>query len=346
MGIRRFLAGTLAVTAWLVAISACETSGTPATSGTPTSSGGPNPSSTTTRAPRAVPFFGLDVPRADSIEFQRVASVIGCQPSVVSTFVKLDSAFSVHNLRALNSHGATPFVTLEPWSQTLRSGQVDEPAYRLASVTGGSHDAALVRIARAIAAYGKPVYLRFAHEMNGDWYPWATRVNAGSSSTYVAAWQHAHDVMARAGAHNAKWVWSPAALATGPDGPAGGLSAMYPGDHYVDFVGFTGYGLTESAATTFDPWLADIAAFTSRPVILSEIGADGPHKVAWINSLGPYLEQHPQIAGFVWFNTTPSSTGASGYYRIDNSSAQVTAFRAVLARLLIPCSSPPKVTPS
>jgi len=346
MGIRRFLAGTVAVTAWLVAISACETSGTPVSSGPPASSGGPTPSAPASSAPRAVPFFGLDVPRANPGELQRVASVIGCQPSVVSAFVKLDSTFTVNTLRALNSHGAVPFVTLEPWPQSLRSGQVDEPSYRLSSVAGGGHDVALIRIARAIAAYGKPVYLRYAHEMNGDWYPWATRANAGSPAAYVEAWQHTHDLMAGAGARNAEWVWSPAALATGPGGPAGGLSAMYPGDRYVDFVGFTGYGLGESAATTFDPWLADVATFTSRPVILSEIGADGPNKVAWINSLGPYLEQHPNVAGFVWFNTTPQSTGASGYYRIDDSSAQVSAFRAVLARLLIPCSALPKVTTS
>ncbi len=36
---------------------------------------------------------------------------------------------------------------------------------------------------------GRPgtVYLRFAHEMNGDWYPWA--VDAGNHQDFIAAWQ-------------------------------------------------------------------------------------------------------------------------------------------------------------
>lgn len=331
MVIRRMLTGTVAVVAWLLAITACETSGEPV--------------STPSHRSAPVPFFGIDVPHADVREVQRVASVLGCTPSVVSAFVKLDTEFTVRDLRALSRDGAVPFLTLEPWSRNFRSGQTTEPSYRLASVSSGVHDAALARIGLAIAAYGKPVYLRYAHEMNGDWYPWSSRVNGGSPTKYVAAWRHTHDVMVRAGARSASWVWSPAALASGPHGggratdPAAVLAAMYPGDHYVDFVGFTGYGGGPSAAATFAPWVDEVGSFTTRPVILSEIGADGPRKVDWIASLAPYLTEHPAIVGFVWFNTTPASTGASGYYRIDDSPAQVGAFRAVLTHLRIPCST-------
>jgi beta-mannanase len=269
---------------------------------------------------------------------RRVATLLGCTPSVVSMFVKLDSAFTAATLVSLSPQGETPFITLEPWPQTLRTGDVDQPSLTLASVAGGSHDAALTRIARVIAAYHTPVYLRYAHEMNGEWYPWAARVNGGSPSAYVAAWKHVHNLFVEAGARNARWVWSPSALPDGPTGSGGGLAALYPVDAYVDYVGFTGYGhRVHSAQESFGPWLAVVAKFTDRPVVLSEIGADGAYKTAWIESLAPYIEHTASIAGFIWFNTSPKTTGATGYYRIDDSPSQVSAFRAVLARLSIPC---------
>ena len=39
------------------------------------------------------------------------------------------------------------------------------------------HDALIDRWAAQVAAYRRPVMLRFAAEMNGDWRPWAIGVN-------------------------------------------------------------------------------------------------------------------------------------------------------------------------
>lgn len=296
--------------------------------------GGGSPSPT-----RSSPFFGLDVPGADPTEVTRVAGVLGCRPSVVSVFVKLDSAFTLRTLSSAAQGGGTPFLTLEPWGQALRPGQVREPALSLASIAAGSHDADLTRIAKVIAAYDRLVYLRYAHEMNGAWYPWSVRANGGSPEAYVAAFRHVHDLFVRAGAGNVRWVWAPVTVAAGPDGAYGNLAASYPGEAYVDYVGFTGYAKTvRSAHETFAPWIAAVSAFTSRPVILAEIGADGAYKSQWIASLQEYIASTPAIAGFIWFNTTPASTGATGYYRIDNSVDQVTAFKALVAGLHIPCS--------
>ena len=287
----------------------------------------------------AIPFFGLDVPKADPAEVTRVAGVLGCRPSVVSMFVKLDSAFTQRTLASVARGGATPFVTLEPWGQALRPGQVREPGLSLASIASGSHDADLTRIATVIAAYDHPVYLRYAHEMNGTWYPWSVRANGGSPEAYVAAFRHVHDLFVRVGAGKVRWVWAPVTVTAGPGGAYGNLAASYPGQAYVDYVGFTGYAKTvRSARETFAPWIDAVSAFTSRPVILAEIGADGAYKSQWIASLQEYLASTPAIAGFIWFNTTPDSTGATGYYRIDNSVHQTAAFKAVLAGLHIPCS--------
>ena len=102
--------------------------------------------------------------------------------------------------------------------------------------------------------------------------------------------------------------------------------------------GSLGYAHGEaSAEETFTPWVARLAALTHRPVILAEIGAEGAHKTDWIRSLGSYLARTPAIVGFVWFNTTPGTTGATGHYRIDDSPTQVAAFRSMLAALAVRC---------
>jgi hypothetical protein len=46
---------------------------------------------------------------------------------------------------------------------------------------------------QGMAAYGKPVLLRFAHEMhNQPSYSWAVGVNGNTASDYLAAWDYVH----------------------------------------------------------------------------------------------------------------------------------------------------------
>ena len=51
--------------------------------------------------------------------------------------------------------------------------------------------------------------IRFAHEMNGTWYPWAEGVNGNGPGDYVAAWRHVVGVFRRAKVSNVTWTWAP-----------------------------------------------------------------------------------------------------------------------------------------
>jgi hypothetical protein len=53
-------------------------------------------------------------------------------------------------------------------------------------------------------------YLRLAHEMNGDWYPWGAAVGANSPADYVTMWRHIHALFDAKGieATRLQWVWS------------------------------------------------------------------------------------------------------------------------------------------
>jgi hypothetical protein len=273
------------------------------------------------------PWYGLDVPYAGEAAVADLSAKLGKAPLLLSRFVKLDSTFDVTLLASTAGFGTrVPLVTLEPWPFALRSGDVDQPAYSLQTLREGRHDDALSAIAGVLGAYGGRVLVRFAHEMNADWYPWAALVNGNSAELYVAAWRHVVGLVS-ALAPQVEWVWSPVAAWWEDQQP---LRALYPGDDVVDFVGATGYGRSASAEETFGAWWKEVRAFTRRPALLAETGAAGPQKVAWIASLGAFLNDHPDIKGFVWFNTSPQSTGASGDYRIDDSAAHLEAFRRLL----------------
>jgi hypothetical protein len=284
-------------------------------------------------------FFGLDVPDGSAAAVSAATVSSKCAPTVQSAFVKLDStSFTLPKLHSIATLGM-PFITLEPWSLISQEDQADQPKYSLATIASGTYDADLRRIASVIAGFASPVYLRFAHEMNGNWYPWGSDVNGNQPADYVRAWRHVHDVFTAAGATNARWVWSPDA---DPGSDPIPLQPLYPGDAYVDYVGLTAYGHTKSQPTatdTLDPALQQIEAISKRPVILSEIGADGPGKEVWIQSLGQLLRADRRIRGFVWFNTTAQTTGATGDYLFNDNDADASSFRAMLAKARVECGA-------
>ena len=281
-------------------------------------------------------FFGVDVPRGDPDAVDRLARMLHCRPSVTSAFVKLDSDFGRAELTTLTRGGRTPMVTLEPWSWRMTPGTTSAPGYSLRLIAAGGHDRQLRTIARTLATYDGTVLLRFAHEMNANWYPWGTGVNGNLPRHYVAAWRHVHRVMSEV-ADNLEWVWAPVAAWWHAAPP---LRAFYPGDGQVDLVGVTGYGHGGTARETFGDWYREVRQLTDKPAVLTEIGADGPRKTRWIASLSSFMLARPRIVGFVWFNTSPETIGATGDYRIDQNGHDLHAFRALLTRLHPVCDPP------
>jgi hypothetical protein len=274
--------------------------------------------------------YGLSVPNNNQAIVSSLVRKTGYRPQLINVFVKLDSTkFRPATLTQMKNMKATPVVTLEPWSWRSRWGAVDQPQYSLAALANGRWDSHIRKIARIIRGHRALVYLRFAHEMNGWWYPWAESVNGNLSGDYVRAWRHVHSLFRSVGCTNIRWVWSPNALTHSSRGTTD-LASLYPGDRYTDIVGMTAYGHGSSAAQTFDATLRSLKAITDKPILLSETGADGPAKTQWISSFGRYLRNNPDIMGFIWFNTSPSTTGASGDYRFDDASQNVKAFRDAL----------------
>lgn len=274
-------------------------------------------------------LYGLNVPNNDQATIVSLTAKTGYRPEILNVFVKLDTDarhFSTETLTQIGRMGAKPMVTLEPWSWRSLWGASSQPQYSLAALAKGRWDHQLRNIAKTIRGHRGIVYLRFAHEMNGWWYPWAESVNGNRPGGFVRAWRHVHSVFRSSGATNVRWVWSPNALTYSSRGTSN-LASLYPGDRYADVIGMTGYGHGASAAETFDATLRALKAISDKPIFLSETGVDGPRKLEWINSFGRYLRNHREIVAFVWYNTPPSTIGGSDDYRFDDTPENVDAFR-------------------
>lgn len=265
-------------------------------------------------------------------ELDEVAYLAGESPSMVLMYKDFLQEPPLAELDAVRARGAVPLLTWEPWAW---GRGVNQPAYTLDRIAAGDFDARMAQWGQALAAWGQPVMLRFAHEMNGNWYPWSEGVNGNQAGDYVPAWQHVHDVVSAAGANNIQWVWSPNV----PYWGSTDLAGLYPGPEYVDVVALDGYNFGTSQSWSswvspedlFAPGIARLRSLApGSPILIAETASTelGGSKAAWNTGLVSYLAAQPDVIGFVWFHLQKETD-----WRINSSDASASALRsALLAR--------------
>ncbi|GIH17247.1 glycoside hydrolase family 26 protein [Rugosimonospora africana] len=270
------------------------------------------------------PVFGVYTPDRSAAGLATVAAKVGCRPALQEVFGSVMDGVSVATLRGV---AGTPMLSLEPWVST---GGKKQPDWSLEATIDGDWDKQYEAVARSVVEYQQPLLIRFAHEMNGNWYPWGV-ANGNQSGQYVAAWKHVVDLFRKAGATNALWVWSPNIIRGASSRT---LKPFWPGDSYVDVVGLTGYGVREANPdTTYKATLTLIHALTKKPIVLTEVGVQkGTDKRSWISGFGSWLLRNPQIAGFVWNEVT-----RDGDWRYDDNSGDLSAFKASLKTAKVSC---------
>jgi hypothetical protein len=279
-------------------------------------------------------LYGVSIPGApsDLAPLTSFETMVGRRTDIVNWYVDFTTpGFDAKGATAVSDRGTTPMITWEPWDSSL-ADPLNQPAYSLESIIDGSRDNLLVAWATGVAAWGKPLLIRFAHEMNGNWYPWSEGVNGNTGGQYVLAWRHVHDIFVSHGATNVKWVWSPNVDYPGSTP----LTELYPGDRYVDEIGIDGYnwGTSQSWSSwqspgqVFHQTIADVRTFTRKPVLLSEVASagQGGSKAQWITHFFAWLETTPAVAGFVWFDYNKETD-----WRVNSSAPAEAAFVKGLA---------------
>jgi hypothetical protein len=278
-----------------------------------------------TRPPIAL---GVSVGNPDApSDLSSYAAAVGRNPAIVMWFQSFDEPlFYPGQLAAVRARGAVPMITWEP----AHTGGAGIP---LRDIADGRDDAYLRHAAVAAAAWEKPLFVRFAHEMNLDSSPWGPGVDGNTAAVYVSAWRHVVALFRRAGATNVRWVWS-------PNVDCGGkcpFASFYPGDAWVDWVALDGYNYSTvadlpwmSATAIFESSYRALGALTSKPVMIAETASaeSGGDKAAWIRQslLSDVPSRMPRVRAVIWFQQVLETD-----WRFDSSPASLAAFRTVAA---------------
>lgn len=264
--------------------------------------------------------MGAFIPDATErpVLIDRYARMTGRRPAIVLYYRKWgDRTFDHLTLRRVARRGAIPLVTWEPWDQPLHE------------IAAGDHDEYIRAAAREARAWGHTILLRFAHEMNGDWYPWGTRFNSGRD--FVRAWRHVVRVFRRAGARNVRWAWTPNV----DYGGYRNFARFFPGDRWIDWAGVSGFSWGgpwewESASKIFDSSFEQLRTLTAKPLMIAEIaaGEKGGNKAAWIDrTFRRDLVRLRGLRAVVWFN----GRDKWAHWDVDSSRRALRAFRAATA---------------
>ncbi|MFC5662498.1 glycoside hydrolase family 26 protein [Kitasatospora misakiensis] len=333
---------------WLVAALASPAPATSAAPGTPSGTPATTPANAEAPAPPAEPapapfpapggaFMGV-MTKAGPYDLDPVdefATAVKHQPSVLEFSVGWwDKRFDRRVFDTVAERGIMPMVAWEPWDFRKES-KVDklrgeQPEYALSRIIGGDFDGYIKQWAEGVKSLGYPIALRFAHEMNGYWYPWAEQANGNRRGQYVQAWKHVHDLFRQAGADKVVWVWSPNVDYEN----ATPLDSLYPGDDYVDWIGLSGYygtvGLEKylSFDQIFDPTLKKLRGFSQKPVVITETAAtdSSGQKARWISEMFTQLPQHPDIIGLIWYEAVKEVD-----WRVSSSGPASAAYAAGVA---------------
>ena len=240
----------------------------------------------------------------------------------------------------------------------------------LEDIIQGKHDDYLEKWAKDAGRFGYPFFLRFAWEMNGDWNRHGGPNNFGPNGDlgwdetddlnkhygdptrpdgperYVDAWRHVHDLFRDNGASNALCVWGPN-FQSRPDIHWNASENYYPGDEYVDWIGFSlynhGYFGDVPSWRSFDTLfnMDPIVSYKmhDKPFMLGEWGCsqrrgpnvDGP-KDQWIaDAFDKIRSRYPKIKAACWF-----SVDKTGYakderdWRVDSSPQALLAYRKAI----------------
>lgn len=243
--------------------------------------------------------FTLGWYAADSATFNTTAvDALPVKPKVVNYYSGWGEGFNTAFADAAYADHVETFAELEPWNCS-DCGGASIPA--MTAIAAGSYDSYLTSFGNQIRAFGHPVMLTFAHEMNASWYPWG---DGGSEHTtpaqWIAAWDHVVSVINAAAPGLVTWIWVPN-VETG----ASAFASYWPGQRYVNAVGLDGYLGTDNVtfAMMFGQSLTDMRALTSLPIWIAETGLNQDATTG--SRLAAYVAaaHAAGVTGMLYFNT-------------------------------------------
>lgn len=245
-------------------------------------------------------------------------NLVGGKPTVWHWYQTIRAGYQQNVIDSVTSRGYTPAIS---WA----------PDFSWNRVAAGAEDRNVRNFAKGAAAWGQRLYLRPEWEMN---LKFNSRTN--TPQNFVAMWKHIHDIFVQEGATNVKWFWCPNEDGENPNVP---YSSYYPGDNYVDYIGFDAYnwGTTQSWSSwrtpvqVYGPTYNALTKLTDKPLIIGETGSveQGGDKAAWIRQafLTDIPQNFPRIISVWYFNEVITANN----WVVNTSQSSLDAFKEVIS---------------
>lgn len=277
-------------------------------------------------------------------DFEKLA---GKLPAIIgSSSYWGEQSFPAKNLALISRHGALPMVYWSPWDKPYDEKKGPD-RFSLKEILAGKWDSYIDMWADGAKAFGKPFFVSFCNEMNGDWFPWSGIYyggKKGGNEVLKKAWRHVVDRVRARGANNILWVFHVNAFPAIND-VWNMMASYYPGPEYVDWLGLSVYGKqfrNEGKWAEFRdlikwPYEEITALDPTKPVMLAEFGVgDFPKsgsKAKWISDALMITPRYPRIkAAIYWHERWQNEDGSYSNLRINSSPTALEAFRTGVAR--------------
>lgn len=236
------------------------------------------------------------------------------------------------------ANGTIPHLSWEPFGDANSNQKIID----------GTRDAYIRKWAQQAKKWGKPLFIRWGLEMNGNWYPWDGEHSGGAATAafgdpakpdgperFAAAYRHIHDLFRAEGVDNVSWVFAPN-IVSEPNAAWNKIENYYPGKDYVDWLGMDGYnwgntngGSWESFDQVFKGPYATIAALGDQPVMIAEFASaeSGGNKSAWLaDAFAKIKTGYPRMKAVTWFNINKETD-----WRVNSSDATLQGFRKAVS---------------
>lgn len=226
----------------------------------------------------------------DSVRFDRIRN-----------YVK--RVYALGGVNTISWHARNPLTGGDAWdvssAETVRS-----------ILPGGAKNALYEEWLDRLAAFFKslksddgtpvPVIFRPFHELTGSWFWWGR--DLCTPDEYVALWRHTAEGLRTRGVHNLLWAYSAAGYASADE-----LEERYPGDEWVDIVGFDAYDMNDGSyaddVRARIALLRSFAAAHDKLPALTETGSEGLKNPAWFTEvLAPLLRGQGLSYVMFWRN--------------------------------------------
>ncbi|MDQ5769463.1 glycoside hydrolase family 26 protein [Thiothrix subterranea] len=285
--------------------------------------------------------------------------------AVVNLFSSFGQDWGGLAIQASNivSRKATPLIT---WMPSISSRP---DANLLGEISSGQWDGyidgwinSLKLWQASYPADQKPtVLLRFAHEFNGNWYPWSNDPDG-----FKTAWRYLHSRFAQAGVTGVEWVWCANNVSVDNYND---ITRYYPGNDVVNWTALDGYNWGSNYSFTqwkgfaevfSAPYTTLVTNYPDKPVLLAEVASAEPQdlpnadygmtgndsdagqsKAVWVQDMYTrMLAEYPAIRAVAWFNTNKElswalngagNTGLAAYNTVIADSRYTGTFTALLA---------------